>query len=214
MIAEARGSVGGTVFSRNQHGAYTRYRAVPVNPATARQTFVRQLVEDLQAFWRDTLTQAQRDAWEGYAAGSARVNKLGFQTFISGVNAYIAYNVFAIQCGLTRRDDAPTNTGSAGAPLITISATVADGLRVTGTSPLTAVGQAAAWYVSPAKPQTVNFFKGPFVSTVALNGVQATPIVLKAPALVSLGQKYFVGYRFADAQARLSEKFVYSAIVV
>lgn len=48
-ILDARGSIGGQVFSKNRFGNYMRARITPVNPNSARQAVVRAIVQALAA---------------------------------------------------------------------------------------------------------------------------------------------------------------------
>lgn len=68
VVSEARGKVGGGVFTKTRSGSVLRRRAIPTNPQTALQTAVRAILTTISQMWK-TLTDAQRDAWD--AAGQA-----------------------------------------------------------------------------------------------------------------------------------------------
>src|SRR5688572_29912338 len=61
IVTNARGKVGGGVFTKSRSGDVLRRRVVPSNPQTGPQTAVRSYLSDISAEWRQ-LTQAQRDA--------------------------------------------------------------------------------------------------------------------------------------------------------
>lgn len=65
-VAEIRGSVGGSVYSRTHAGAIVRNRIVPVNPNTQAQDDIRGLFAAVAQLYTD-LTVAQRSAWEDFA---------------------------------------------------------------------------------------------------------------------------------------------------
>lgn len=213
MVSEARGSVGGVVFSRNQHGAYTRNRTKPVNPNTMRQSAARLRVEQLQQAWVDDLTQDQRDGWEEYASGSPTTNRLGQTTILAGINAFIRTNSLYLLAGGTRIDDAPPFNGTAALPNIAYTADTTDGINVDTVSPAPAAGDAMLFFVSPAKPPTVNFFKSGYVLTLTNVGTLTVPFELKPPAGVIAGQKYFIEARLVTADGRVTSRFQQSIIV-
>lgn len=65
-VAEIRGSVGGSVYSRTHSSAIIRNRIVPVNPNTQPQDDVRSLFSTIAQLYTD-LTLAQKLAWEDFA---------------------------------------------------------------------------------------------------------------------------------------------------
>jgi len=62
MIADIRGSQGGTTFSRNTFANYMRNKTSPVNPNTVAQQLVRNRLAAMSQSWGG-LTAAQRTAW-------------------------------------------------------------------------------------------------------------------------------------------------------
>lgn len=65
-IAEIRGSVGGSVYSRTHAGAIVRNRIVPVNPNTQAQDDIRALFALVAANYTN-LNAGQRQAWQDFA---------------------------------------------------------------------------------------------------------------------------------------------------
>ena len=62
MMTDARGKLGGQVFSKNRAGAYIRTKVTPTNPQTSFQTLARVLFAAISQAWSG-LTQSGRDAW-------------------------------------------------------------------------------------------------------------------------------------------------------
>ena len=62
MMTDARGKLGGQVFSKNRSGAYVRTKVTPVNPRTAAQPLSRSILGTLSASWSG-LTEVQRRSW-------------------------------------------------------------------------------------------------------------------------------------------------------
>jgi len=87
----ASGSVGGTTFARNRAGQYARAWAKPVNPATSRQTIVRNQFGLSSTTW-GMLDGAAIAAWDAYAATVVRLNKLGEEYTPKGRQIYMETN--------------------------------------------------------------------------------------------------------------------------
>ncbi len=207
------GSIGATVYSHNRSGAYIRARSIPVNPNTARQVAVRNIVRSLSIAWQTVLTQAERDAWNVYAANVDWTNHLGDSIILTGLNHYIRCNTPRLQIGATRID---------AAPVIFTLATAELALAVTAsalTQDLT-VGydDTAAWAnedggfqaVYSGLPQNdgIAFFKAPFRLAGSITGGVIPPVspeVMASPFPFAEGNRIWVRTRVMRADGRLSE---------
>lgn len=98
-VNDARGKLGGTVFSKNKSGAYTRRKVTPANPRSTAQQFVRNNFSVLSRIWSGTLTQSQRDAWIAYAVTYPRLDIFGASIRISGLNMFVSLNQRLLQVG-------------------------------------------------------------------------------------------------------------------
>lgn len=76
IVTDIRGKLGGHVFSKNRGGAYMRTKVTPVNPATARQTFVRAIFAAISSLW-SALTDAQRGSFAGLVEAYAKTDIFG-----------------------------------------------------------------------------------------------------------------------------------------
>ena len=92
LAEDARGKIGGVVYSRNQFGGYIREKVSPVQPSTARQTIVRERVTSITKRWFDTLTDAQRLAWIAFAKVTPVPDVFGNPNLLTGINAYLRLN--------------------------------------------------------------------------------------------------------------------------
>lgn len=208
------GSIGGTTWSHNRAGAYKRNRSVPVNPNTARQQAVRNAVTSISIAWDLTLTQAQRDAWNVYAANVNWTNKLGQSIKLTGLNHYIRSNTPLVQNGIARVDVAPAqqNIGTAELELAVSASEATQQLTINGQDPVSDpwIGIAGAWmFVAMGLPQNsgIAFFGGPYRQITAIPGAGPPPF----PAIVatafpfSEGQRIWAKCRIARADGRLSD---------
>lgn len=91
QIADARGSINGTVYSRGIGGLYMKNRVKPLNPQSTAQTAVRNQLAVLASSWRG-LTDAQREAWGAQADNYPATNRLGETYKPSGYQLYMTLN--------------------------------------------------------------------------------------------------------------------------
>ncbi len=152
------GSQGNTTASHNKFGAYTRSRTIPVNPNTSAQAQARGFFAQLSTAWR-SLTPAQREDWIQLGAQMVRMDPLGVQYNLTGLQAFISVNQLRLFSGLNVVNDAPP-LGTA--PLISdLAATFS--LALGGTHELTWNGTLGAndrLYVFATRPSSPgrNFF--------------------------------------------------------
>jgi hypothetical protein len=76
LTAPQSGSQAGTTASRNRFGQYLRTRAIPVQPRTPKQTFVRSLFTAGSSNWR-ALNGTNQQLWNDYAAQLSYSDRLG-----------------------------------------------------------------------------------------------------------------------------------------
>jgi hypothetical protein len=150
-IADARGAVGGQVFSRNKGGAYLRARVAPINRNTPAQTLVRANFGVNSKAWSTLLTAAERTAWTNFAAANPRVNILGASIILSGLAMYQSLNQVLAQIGSAAISDPPPDLSvPALSPVTGVEASTGIG----GVSFESAVptGNAAMYYVFATAP--------------------------------------------------------------
>lgn len=97
-MTQVSGSIAGVTYARAKGGTlYRRSRAIPVNPNSPFQVEVRSALTQLVNIWTNTLTPAQRAAWDLYGQNVTVINKLGSAVHISGQNWFIACNTPKVQ---------------------------------------------------------------------------------------------------------------------
>ena len=99
MMTDARGKLGGHVFSKNRSGAYVRTKVTPVNGQTTAQTGVRAIFGSISQQWSG-LTQAARDAFDGAVEDWARTDIFGDLKNPTGKNLYQRLNNQLVVAGL------------------------------------------------------------------------------------------------------------------
>jgi hypothetical protein len=124
VYSEIRGSVNGVTYARNRYGLYARSKASPVQPRTPAQTARRAQLTVLSQRWR-TLDEAIRAEWRNFADEIRRSDTLGQQYRLSGLQAYLQFNLWRALMGLTPQDNppptlaAPTPVSITGVTLVT-----------------------------------------------------------------------------------------------
>ena len=92
FMTDARGKVGGHVFSKNRGGAYVRTKVTPANGQTARQSFVRQLLGAISQSWSG-LTQSARDSFDGAVAQWSKTDIFGDIRNPTGKSLFTRLNI-------------------------------------------------------------------------------------------------------------------------
>lgn len=91
MMTDARGKLGGHVFTKSRSGATIRTKVTPSNPRTAAQSLARVLFASLSSEWSN-LDEEERAAWNGNVDLYQRTNVFGDAYLPSGKNLYVALN--------------------------------------------------------------------------------------------------------------------------
>jgi hypothetical protein len=206
------GSAGGTTWSHNRSGAYKRNRSVPVNPNTERQVAIRNAIRALTIAWANTLTQAQRNGWDAYAANVVWKNKLGQDITLTGLNHYVRSNTQSVALGFARIDDAPVIFDLATAEL-NLGCTASEAtqqLSITFDDTATWASEAGAFqhfFLGIPKNAAVTFFGGPYKYVVSVAGVSpaVSPKLATSPWPIAEGQRLWLRSRILRADGRLSE---------
>lgn len=148
LLAQASGSLAGTVFSHNRGGQYMRNRSIPTNPSTARQASVREALSTLVYAWSNTLSEAQRTAWTAYADNTPVLNRLGDSIRLTGQQMFVRCGTVRLQAGLSAPTDGPTTPGLAESPNIIVSDVFTGGQGVvSGTVPGAGTSGAVSLYM-------------------------------------------------------------------
>lgn len=200
VYSAASGSIAGLTYSRNRFGMYTRARAVPVNPNSGNQQAVRNAFSELSTAWNETLTAAQRAAWDVYAANVPVINSLGATVYLTGQQRYVGANTVRRQAALPDVDDGPIIFNDGGSQFWdSLAANEATQAIVIATGANVDIGPwadeddaAMLIFTGLPQPRSVNFYGGPYRFAGAILGDSSTP-----PS--SLGKVVSNGYQWTGA---------------
>lgn len=215
-IVQMAGSIGGTTFARNNGGNYARARTTPINPNTALQVAVRASLAFLTTRWSQTLTAAQRTAWNLYAASVIMQNRLDQSINLSGFNHYIRSNSILKVQGITLIDDGPTlfEIPEADPTFAAVGSEAGGTISVVFDDTAAWANEDEAYlFVFQGRPQNAqrNGFGGPwrFMNKIEGDGTTAptSPVVMPVSFAIAEGQRQWVYGRIARADGRLSARF-------
>lgn len=222
VIGEASGSVASLTFSHNRGGQYIRQRAVPTNPATAFQVAMRNYMAALTSAWNQTLTAAERAAWDLYANNVPLSDTLGEPRNIGGLGQYIRTNTVRLQNSIAQLNAAPTtfNLGAFTNPTISALTASTDAVAIAFTNTdawAIAAGGYMLVYVGRPQNPSINYFKGPYRLAGKISGAASpptSPASFTSPFPFAVGNRIFVQIRVMQVDGRLSSPFRISGLGV
>ncbi len=214
--AAASGSMGDVTWARNRFGMYTRAKSIPVNPNTDRQALIRASLASMTQRWANTLSAAQRTAWNLYGSTVVMKNKIGQDTFLTGFNHYLRSNVIRDARSLPVVDNGPTIFELPGQdPDLAVTGSEAtQQLTIAYDATLDWADEDAGFLImfqgSPQNPQR-NFFAGPWRFTGVHFGAQgappASPVIQSVQFAIAQGQRQWIYARILRADGRQSQPF-------
>jgi hypothetical protein len=165
-IADIRGHIQNTTYSRNRLGNFMKIRKGPLDrrtlPQLTRRTYMRQIV----TLWNDILTPAQRQTWVDLSLLTIFMNSAGIQFHPSGFNLWIRAASFAYGTLLPIPDNAPDNAASP-APTFTMVATAGANVEITADAGWCAGKNGLCrFFVSPTLHNGRYSWSGPWLQTI------------------------------------------------
>lgn len=126
MMTDARGKLGGHVFTKARSGATVRTKVSPTNPRTSAQSSARGSLASLSQAW-SALSEVQRVAWNSAAQEVGKTNIFGDAYFPSGKNYFTAVNKNLLLCGSAMESFPPARETMPVIDSITVDLNVTDG---------------------------------------------------------------------------------------
>ena len=216
-ITQLSGSIGGTTFARNRSGNYARSRTTPVNPSSSRQQDIRTIIANLSEEWNDTLSAAQRLAWNDYAANVAMTNRLGETIHTTGFNHFVRSNSVRAYCGNIGQVNAGPIIGALPDPDPLFAADPQNDQTVDFTYDDTmdwCDEDGAQMMIFCGQPQLASrsFFAGPYRYAIRIIGSSLTPPTSPSdgnamPFTVNVGSRMWFYARISRADGRVTGKF-------
>ena len=171
MMTDARGKLGGQVFSKNRAGAYVRTKVTPVNPRTSFQMANRAILGNLYASWSG-LTDEQRTKWNSAVEDWKKTDIFGDLKTPTGKNLYTSLNKVNAQVGNSPLAEPPAKVEF---PIIELSEAylaVENGVITKGT--ITTIGNSTDFKIiisaTPALSQGTSFVKNRMRNVFVISG--------------------------------------------
>jgi hypothetical protein len=204
MIAEARNSIAGMVFSRNTAGAYIRQKVSPIQPRTVAQLAVRALFASVSQSWRN-LSENSRLSWRGVAALFTHTNVFGDNVPLTAFGLYNRLNRNLQEINEAVITDPPAQTEVLSLDTLDLiidnSEVVSDDkVQIAFTAPIPA-DQKLVVYVTPPLSAGINFVKSEYRKLTVLDNTDVTPVSLGDAyialfgSIPAVGSKAFVKLR-------------------
>lgn len=199
MMTDARGKLGGQVFSKNKGGAYVRTKVTPTNPQTAAQTTARSLFASISSAW-SSLTAAQIAAWNNAVEEWKSTDIFGDLLAPTGKELHQRLNNQLQTVGGSALTSPPAKVALPDAP-ITAAAIDTTGTTITLTGAYTTTGTYVQVFATPVLSAGTSFVKNKLrviyqvdaASYVAADAYTAYVAKFGAPAAsdnVHIGIKY------------------------
>lgn len=218
----ASGSIASSTYSHNRFGQYVRNRTTPVNPQSAAQVEVRAALAQLTTRWAQTLTQAQRDAWDLYGSNVTMKNKLGQDILLTGFNHYLRSNVILVIGGQAPVDAGPVlfELPDQDPTLAIAGSEATQQITVTYDDTLGWANETGAfmWFFQgiPQNAQRT-FFGGPWRAMGGVSGVTGapppSPAVVAVTFAIAQGERQWLYARIGRADGRLSQRFQANVLI-
>ncbi len=215
-IVQMSGSIAGDTFARNRYGNYVRARTKPTNPNTIRQQQVRSALALLTVRWSQTLTAANRTAWNLYGANVTMKNRLGENVFLTGFNHFIRSNAIPARLGqlvinagpvifeLPETDPTMTITASEATQQITVNFDA-------GLDWSSEAGAVMQFFMGQPQNAQRNFFAGPWRYMGGVAGIDpggaVSPELETVVFAIAEGQRIWMYARILRADGRVSVPF-------
>lgn len=144
MVSGASGSIAGTTFSRNRYGAYTRTKAMPVNPNSTYQNGIRNILTEVSKHW-GTLTDDQRRQWRTWASENPIIDRLGNSQVLQPNAAFASINSRMLYMGQGYLDVPPIADAPAALTGLSLTADIGTGGCELTFTPATLTDQQRLW---------------------------------------------------------------------
>lgn len=219
MIADARGSIGGTTFSKSGAGNIVRNRTKPVNPRSVRQEETRARMTAVAWHWNHVCSAGNRADWNAYAAATNWQNALGQSIAVTGFAAFARLNQVLQTLGHGFWTLPPTENGHAGNPLCVMTANVTAQTLVFAEPPLpfdkSTLGDNIAVFMGlPSQPGALAAPRGKIYAGIIPGAVvpPVFPFSIASKYTFAAGQRVSAWTLFTDHHHRVGSPVLISAI--
>lgn len=183
-----RNKLGGTVFSKNRGGAYSKTLVIPANPSSSGQVTKRSNFKAVSQAWKG-LTDAQRLSWENAVDNWKRTDIFANIRVPSGFSLYMRINIQLLRVGSAQRTTPPVPAKMPFVPSLSNSFTAAGtSLFVLPTAPV-GYGAGFKMVIRVTKPVSagVKFVKNLFADIMVSTAGGTSPFSITAAYALKYG---------------------------
>lgn len=216
MMTDASGKLGGQVFSKNRGGSYVRTKVTPTNPQSTAQMSVRGVFASISSRW-SSLTEAQRESFNGFVSAYARTDIFGDLRNPSGKSLFQRLNQNLELSGQAQIDvcTSPSEVPFANLESATGAVTGAT-FAVDYAGDLT--GSKVVVWATPQMSQGTKFVKNQLRQLLVVAGANASSIVIYAAYVAKFGipeagANITIGVRVINANGQASPLETLKAVI-
>lgn len=212
-IGAASGSVGGVTASRNRFGPYFRTRAKPVISTSADAQAAKGILAAQTTRWQ-TLTDAERAAWETYADTHLVTNSLGVPQALTGHQAFVGINARIDRAGGTLLDNPPAAAAPDGLQSLALTADIGTGNFEVAFTPTPLAADDALWVLATVVNSAgINYVENLLRLVQISSAAQTSPLDIEAAVAakfgtLQVGQKCVVKCAVYDTVTGLLSNFL------
>lgn len=207
IVSDARGSIGGTTFSRSRAGAFARSRRKGVFSQTNLRSSWAANMSYQYDYWLNHTPQADREDWNTLGDNTTFTNALGVEYHPSGWNLFLRTNSLALFFGLAHASLAPASATQAHFE-VSYSWHEGNQLIVATRAAGPPFNSAYIFHCGHPLPQTINYSRGPHLfSKMILYGDLGAGADLSISGVYATGDRVFIRDRLRDQSGELSAPF-------
>lgn len=208
IVSDARGKLGGTVFSRCRSGAFARKLTIPVFNQTNLRSAWNANMGYIYQYWLNDIPTSDRDDWNTLGDNTTFTNALGEEYHPSGWNLFLRTNSLADYYGLAFAALAPGNANQAHFE-VTYAWNEGNQWILATRAAGPPLNSHYIFHSSVALPQTIHYCQGPYIWSDAIAYGDLGVGQLIAPAgTYKTGDRVFIRDRLRDQSGELSAPFI------
>lgn len=210
IVTAARGSIGGTTFSKGGPVQVAKNKGRPGRPMLASQQYSKQQMAKFATMWRD-LNSSDRDDWATYAASASFTNSLGQTYYLTGFQMYVRNSLALAQRGTVQTASVPTAMGKSTLPDLTFDYDSGN-IRLTAVTPTLPSGAEIRGAIYAPAAQSRNAPRGRLWGTWYFT-TESLPFLVATSYSAGLASGYsfraWIVLRYIDETGRVGDEFFY-----
>jgi hypothetical protein len=198
-IADIRGHIQNTTYSRNRLGNYLKTRKGPLDRRTLPQLTQRAYLKTAIYLWTSLLAASDRTAWNNLALLTTFMNAAGIQYHPTGYNLFLRVALFQMSIGSAPSVHPPNNAASPASTFVIVATHGANIVIASDGGFATGKTGATRFYISPRLKPSRFSWTGPWEQsphfTLAAIAAGLPNFVIAATPTSSAGDRIYITTR-------------------